>query len=116
MSEQQHQATPVEPTEGQQVSSLNASEPSGSTEQHPWSAPSRDSQHEQHQYEMDRQGEERLEQHRPMVPALPRTGDQQVDDALASLLAVQDLEPSDQVEAYVGAHRALKDRLADLEG
>jgi hypothetical protein len=49
-------------------------------------------------------------------PQLPRTGDQQVDEALEPLGDVHDLPPSEQVEVYVGVHRALQDRLADLEG
>jgi hypothetical protein len=49
-------------------------------------------------------------------PSLPHTGDQQVDGALERLVAVQDLPPDEQVETYVGVHRALQDRLADLEG
>jgi hypothetical protein len=50
------------------------------------------------------------------VPSLPRTGDQQVDEAIEPLADVHDLAPAEQVEVYVGVHRALQDRLADLEG
>jgi hypothetical protein len=52
----------------------------------------------------------------PELPALPATGDVQVDEALERLHAAQDLPLADQVEAYTGTHRALQDRLADLEG
>ncbi len=52
----------------------------------------------------------------PERPQLPRTGDETVDEALEPLLDVQDLPPAEQVEVYVGVHRALQDRLADLEG
>jgi hypothetical protein len=47
---------------------------------------------------------------------LPQTGDHKVDEALERLLVVPDLAPADQVEVYVGVHRDLQDRLADLEG
>ena len=47
---------------------------------------------------------------------LPRTGDVQVDEALEGLQAAQDLPLAEQVDAYTGTHRALQDRLADLEG
>jgi hypothetical protein len=43
----------------------------------------------------------------------PRTGDPAVDAALATAAAVQGGDPSDQLDAYVGTHRALQDRLAD---
>jgi hypothetical protein len=43
----------------------------------------------------------------------PRTGDPAVDAALVTAAAVQDADPADQLEAYVGTHRALQDRLAD---
>ncbi|WP_426566680.1 hypothetical protein ACPPVT_09160 [Angustibacter sp. McL0619] len=65
------------------------------------------------------------QQHEPATSAevqpaadldLPHTGDDQVDEALERLLVVPDLPPADQVEVYVGVHRNLQDRLADLEG
>jgi hypothetical protein len=43
----------------------------------------------------------------------PRTGDPAVDAALATAAAVQGATPADQLETYVGTHRALQDRLAD---
>ena len=43
----------------------------------------------------------------------PRTGDPAVDAALATAAAVQGADPADQLETYVGTHRALQDRLAD---
>jgi hypothetical protein len=36
-----------------------------------------------------------------------------VDAALATAAAVQDAAPDEQLERYVGTHRALQDRLAD---
>jgi hypothetical protein len=65
------------------------------------------------------------QEHEPDAPAaaaspadlqLPHTGDEKVDQALERLLAVPDLPPAEQVEVYVGVHRDLQDRLADLEG
>jgi hypothetical protein len=50
------------------------------------------------------------------VPELPRTGDPQVDAALEELLGVTSRPLEEQVEQYVGAHRRLQDRLADLDG
>ncbi|HET8616778.1 MAG TPA: hypothetical protein VFL94_14745 [Actinomycetales bacterium] len=50
------------------------------------------------------------------VPALPRTGDAQVDGALERLADVTTRPLEEQVEVYVGAHRRLQDRLADLDG
>ena len=47
------------------------------------------------------------------VGAPPRTGDPAVDAALVAAAAVQDSHPADQLDAYVGTHRALQDRLAD---
>jgi hypothetical protein len=47
---------------------------------------------------------------------LPRTGDPAVDEALASLVDLPAAPVADQVEIYVGVHRALQDRLADLDG
>ena len=52
----------------------------------------------------------------PRLPELPQTGDQRVDEALEPLADVDSLPPGEQVEVYVGVHRALQDRLADLEG
>jgi hypothetical protein len=43
----------------------------------------------------------------------PRTGDPAVDAALVTAAAVQGANPADQLETYVGTHRALQDRLAD---
>jgi hypothetical protein len=50
------------------------------------------------------------------VRAAPTTSDAGVDQALAQLRAAVDSPLEHQVEAYVGAHRALQDRLADLDG
>lgn len=47
------------------------------------------------------------------VEGPPRTGDPAVDAALAAAAAVQDADPAEQLETYVGTHRALQDRLAD---
>jgi hypothetical protein len=44
---------------------------------------------------------------------LPFTGDPAVDSALAGAAAAQDADPADQLDVYVGTHRALQDRLAD---
>ena len=43
----------------------------------------------------------------------PFTGDPAVDSALAVAAAAQDVDPADQLDVYVGTHRALQDRLAD---
>jgi hypothetical protein len=43
----------------------------------------------------------------------PFTADPAVDQALAGAAAAQDQDPADQLEVYVGTHRALQDRLAD---
>jgi hypothetical protein len=47
---------------------------------------------------------------------LPHTGDTQVDAALEDLMTVRSRPLEEQVEVYVGAHRKLQDRLADLDG
>lgn len=52
---------------------------------------------------------------RPVVSAPPATDDQRVDAALAELAAAVQAPVADQVAAYVGAHRALHERLADLD-
>jgi hypothetical protein len=49
------------------------------------------------------------------VAPLPRTGDQQVDEALEPLVDLHEKPLVDQVEVYAGAHRALQDRLAGLD-
>ncbi|MFL6100410.1 MAG: hypothetical protein ACJ71T_10695 [Actinomycetales bacterium] len=49
----------------------------------------------------------------PSLDTPPRTGDPAVDAALAAAAAVQNAEPGDQLDTYVGTHRALQDRLAD---
>lgn len=46
----------------------------------------------------------------------PQTGDAAVDAALIELTAAAGAPIGDQVEAYVGAHRTLQDRLADIDG
>lgn len=51
-----------------------------------------------------------------VVPAPPVTADDRVDAALAELAGAVRAPVSDQVEAYAGAHRALDERLADLDG
>jgi hypothetical protein len=50
------------------------------------------------------------------MPPLPHTGDPQVDAALEDLLTVRSRPLEEQVEVYVGVHRKLHDRLADLDG
>ncbi len=50
------------------------------------------------------------------VPPLPHTGDAPVDKALAELAGLQEAPLAEQVPRYVGAHRQLQDRLADLDG
>ena len=52
----------------------------------------------------------------PERARLPQTVDQRVDEALEPLADVAERPPAEQVEVYVGVHRALQDRLADLEG
>ena len=49
-------------------------------------------------------------------PVPPPTGDEAVDAALAELTTATAAPVAEQVEAYVGAHRSLQDRLADLDG
>ena len=49
-------------------------------------------------------------------PAPPPTGDEAVDAALAELTDAATAPVAEQVEAYVGAHRIMQDRLADLDG
>ena len=56
------------------------------------------------------------QQHPAPAVHLPQTGDQRVDEALEPLATVRHAPPAEQVEVYVGVHRALQDRLADLEG
>jgi hypothetical protein len=56
---------------------------------------------------------EQSSHHEPPVEGPPRTGDPAVDAALAAAAAVQNAEPGEQLETYVGTHRALQDRLAD---
>jgi hypothetical protein len=53
---------------------------------------------------------------RGSIPALPHTGDAQVDGALEGLVTVMSRPVEEQVEVYVGVHRKLQDRLADLDG
>ncbi len=57
------------------------------------------------------------EQYFPAPPSeqLPATGDEQVDRALAPLANLPD-ELAEQVDSYVGAHRALGQRLSELDG
>jgi hypothetical protein len=55
-------------------------------------------------------------QERPSPPELPRTDDAAVDEALEELADVTSRPLDDQVEVYVGVHRRLQDRLADLDG
>jgi hypothetical protein len=49
-------------------------------------------------------------------PRLPHTGDPQVDAALEDLTDLTARPLEEQVEVYVGVHRRLQDRLADLDG
>lgn len=46
----------------------------------------------------------------------PHTGDRMVDEALESLAELAGRPVQEQVEVYVGVHRRLQDRLADLDG
>lgn len=50
------------------------------------------------------------------VPEPPDTGDSEVDAALRALTVVVRGSLPDQVAGYETAHRALQDRLADVEG
>lgn len=50
------------------------------------------------------------------APALPHTGDAQVDAALEELTHLTARPVEEQVDVYVGVHRRLQDRLADLDG
>lgn len=50
------------------------------------------------------------------VPEAPRTGDPGVDAAAAALREAVAGPLDGQVAAYDSAHRALQDRLADVEG
>lgn len=50
------------------------------------------------------------------APGPPQTGDPAVDAALVELGVAAQSPVADQVEAYVGAHRVLQDRLADIDG
>lgn len=50
------------------------------------------------------------------VPDAPQTGDPGVDGAVAALRAAVAGPLEDQVVAYDAVHRALQDRLADVEG
>jgi hypothetical protein len=50
------------------------------------------------------------------LPQLPHTGDAQVDRSLEELAAVTSRPLDEQVALYVGVHRRLQDRLADLAG
>ena len=52
----------------------------------------------------------------PGATSVPHTGDEALDAALAELVAAGEHPLERQVEAYVGVHRALQDRLADLDG
>jgi hypothetical protein len=52
----------------------------------------------------------------PSVTRLPHTGDAQVDRSLEGLMGVTSRPLDEQVELYVGVHRRLQDRLADLDG
>lgn len=47
---------------------------------------------------------------------VPHTGDEVLDAALAPLAGAGDQPLDAQVQTYVGVHRALQSRLADLEG
>jgi hypothetical protein len=51
----------------------------------------------------------------PALQNMPQTGDRQVDEALEPLAQAHALPLAEQVEIYVGAHRALQDRLAGLD-
>ncbi len=50
------------------------------------------------------------------VPAPPVTGDSAVDDVVAGLADAVQGPPEEQVAAFDAAHRALQDRLADVDG
>jgi hypothetical protein len=52
----------------------------------------------------------------PTAPPPPRTGDQGVDAAVAPLADVSLAPLEDHPAVYEGVHRALTDRLADVEG
>ena len=68
----------------------------------------------------DEHGDEHLNEHDDEHDAadqtsedLPHTGDDAVDRALESLPGIADADPAEQLDTYVGVHRALQDRLAD---
>jgi hypothetical protein len=48
--------------------------------------------------------------------SLPHTGDAHVDAALEELTGLSSRTVEEQVDVYVGVHRRLQDRLADLDG
>lgn len=52
----------------------------------------------------------------PHGAQLPQTGDRDVDEALEPLQSVLGLPVPEQVDIYAAVHRALQDRLADLDG
>lgn len=54
--------------------------------------------------------------HPDAAPGPPQTGDPSVDAALAELEAAATAPVAAQIEAYVGAHQVLQDRLADSDG
>ena len=56
------------------------------------------------------------EQQRAAATKPQHTGDPTVDAAMRALTEASGSPVDEQVEAYVGAHRALQDRLADLNG
>lgn len=45
----------------------------------------------------------------------PHTADEPVDQALGSLSDLDSQSLAEQVQSYIGAHRALQERLASLE-
>jgi hypothetical protein len=50
------------------------------------------------------------------APEPPVTGDVAVDEAVAAVEGVLSLPVDEQPPVYEGVHRALQDRLADVEG
>ena len=52
----------------------------------------------------------------PAVPQPPVTGDLEVDEAVARLVDLPELDLGDHPTVFEAIHRTLTDRLADVEG
>ncbi len=69
-----------------------------------------------HRPEPEPEVEAAADEPRPEVPDPPRTGDPEVDAALAVLATSMGGPLEEQLAVYEAAHRTLQDRLADVEG